>query len=84
MQVTKSLTEAVSFEFIRYANCWEDAELLLSTLGSREGQRILSVGSAGDNSLSLLTTQPEQIVAVDVSQVQLYLIELKKAAFPGA
>ena len=83
MQATKILTEAVSFEFIRYANCWEDAELLLATLGQKGGQRILSVGSAGDNSFSLLTTQPELLVAVDVSQVQLYLIELKKAAFKG-
>lgn len=70
----------VSFEFIRYANCWEDADILLEGLNCAPNSRILSVGSAGDNSFSLLTTSPEMVVAVDVSAVQLYLIELKKAA----
>ncbi|MCE3295786.1 MAG: S-adenosylmethionine--diacylglycerol 3-amino-3-carboxypropyl transferase [Crocinitomicaceae bacterium] len=74
------LKEKVSFDFIRYANCWEDADILLEALSDRKHTRILSVGSAGDNSFSLLTLNPEQVVAVDVSQPQLYLVELKKAA----
>ncbi|MDH5382848.1 MAG: BtaA family protein, partial [Cyclobacteriaceae bacterium] len=65
----------------RYANCWEDADLLLEGLNPKPGSKILSIGSAGDNSFSLLTTQPELVVAVDVNKIQLYLIELKKAGF---
>ncbi len=70
----------VSFEKIRYANCWEDADLLLEGLDLKNGNKILSIASGGDNSFSLLTTSPEIVVAIDVSQVQLYLVELKKEA----
>ena len=72
------LTEKVSFDFIRYANCWEDADILLQGLNPHSGSKILSIGSAGDNSFSLLITNPEIVVAVDVNKIQLYLIELKK------
>lgn len=75
------LTERVNFEIIRYANCWEDPEVLISGLSPSPGSRILSIGSAGDNSFSLLTTDPETVVAVDVSMVQLFLVELKKCCF---
>jgi S-adenosylmethionine-diacylglycerol 3-amino-3-carboxypropyl transferase len=79
--MSKELTEKALFNFIRYANCWEDAEILLQGLAPKPGSRILSVASAGDNSLSLLTTNPELVIAVDISEVQLWLVELKKAAF---
>ena len=78
---TEALTEKVRFDLIRYANCWEDADVLLRGLNATSGGRFLSIGSAGDNSFSLLTTDPELVMAVDVSEVQLFLIELKKAAF---
>lgn len=74
----KKLTEKVAFDFIRYANCWEDADILLQGLNPAPDSKILSVGSAGDNSFSLLTTNPKIVVAVDVNKIQLYLIELKK------
>lgn len=74
----KQLTEKVSFDFIRYANCWEDADILIKGLNPSPGSKILSIGSAGDNSFSLLTTDPKVVVAVDVNKIQLYLIELKK------
>jgi S-adenosylmethionine-diacylglycerol 3-amino-3-carboxypropyl transferase len=76
----EKLTEKVAFDLIRYANCWEDADVLLRGLNPDPGSKILSIGSAGDNSFSLLTTQPELVVAVDVNPIQLYLIELKRAA----
>ncbi len=69
------------FDFIRYANCWEDADLLLAALNPQAHSRILSVSSAGDNTLALLATAPELLVAVDVNQVQLYLMELKSVCF---
>jgi len=77
----KELKEKVDFDLIRYANCWEDAEVLLEGLNAKVGSKILSIGSAGDNSFSLLTTEPELVVAVDINKIQLYLIELKKACF---
>ncbi len=72
------LRNRVDFGLIRYANCWEDAEVLLQGLAPLAGGKILSVASAGDNSFSLLTTQPELVVAVDISRPQLFLTELKK------
>ena len=65
---------------IRYANCWEDADILLKGMDPKAGDRILSIGSGGDNSLALLSRNPECVVAVDISEPQLHLIALKKAA----
>lgn len=70
----------VKHDFIRYANCWEDADILLKGLAPKPAGQILSIGSAGDNSFSLLTTDPTMVVAVDINKVQLFLIELKKSA----
>ncbi|MCB0696202.1 MAG: DUF3419 family protein [Chitinophagaceae bacterium] len=75
------LAKQVDFGLIRYANCWEDADVLLQGLSLQQGANVLCVASAGDNALSLLTTYPGSVVAVDVSEVQLCLVELKKAAF---
>ncbi|MCA0447888.1 MAG: BtaA family protein [Bacteroidetes bacterium] len=69
------------FDFIRYANCWEDPALLLKALHPLEGQVVLSVASAGDNSFSLLTGNPEKVVAVDFNPAQLACCDLRKAAF---
>jgi S-adenosylmethionine-diacylglycerol 3-amino-3-carboxypropyl transferase len=79
----KKITETVAFDIIRYANVWEDAEILLKALQMPENSRILSIGSAGDNCFALLTTNPQIVVAVDVNIVQLHLIELKRAAIRG-
>lgn len=76
----EKLTDKVSFELIRYANCWEDADVLLKGLNPEEGKRFLSIASAGDNSFSLLVSNPELVVAVDVNRNQLFLVELKREA----
>src|SRR5690606_17574733 len=75
-----NLEQEVDFSIIRYANCWEDPEVLLQGLSPKEGSKILSIASAGDNSFSLLTTNPALVVAVDINQTQLFLVALKKAA----
>jgi S-adenosylmethionine-diacylglycerol 3-amino-3-carboxypropyl transferase len=67
-------------EILRYANCWEDAEILIKGLQPSPGSRILSIGSAGDNTFSLLTTHPSEMVAVDINPIQLYLVEFKAKA----
>lgn len=69
------------FESIRYANCWEDADVLLQAIYQRDHAAYLSIGSAGDNSLSLLTTHPSLVLAVDVSLAQIACLELRKYAF---
>ncbi|HEX2223188.1 MAG TPA: DUF3419 family protein [Thermoanaerobaculia bacterium] len=67
------------FDLIRYANVWEDAELLIAALRPGPGKRFLSIASAGDNSFSLLASGAE-VVAVDLSPAQLALVELKALA----
>lgn len=67
------------FDLIRYANVWEDAEVLVAALRPGPGKRFLSIASAGDNSFSLLASGAE-VVAVDLSPAQLALVELKAAA----
>ncbi len=78
--MTKHL-EKVNHDYIRYANCWEDADLLLSGLSIEKEDTVLSIGSAGDNSFSLLSQGPQLVVAIDINNAQLNLIALKKAAF---
>jgi len=78
--IMSKLTERVAFDLIRYANCWEDADVLLRGLNPEPGKRFLSIASAGDNSFSLLTANPELVVAVDVNPIQLYVVELKREA----
>jgi len=72
--------EEVNMDIIRYANCWEDAELLLEGLGDQKGNSILSIASGGDNSLSLLSLNPKKVVAIDVNETQLFVLELKREA----
>ena len=79
--MAENLTTEVNFNIIRYANCWEDADILLQGLQPKAGDRILSIASAGDNSFSFLAYDPELVVAVDVSPIQVYLVELKKICF---
>lgn len=69
-----------AFDFVRYANCWEDADILVAALRPRPGQRVLSVASAGDNTLALLAEGAE-VVAADLSVAQLACLELRCAAF---
>ena len=74
------LKDKVNFGIIRYANCWEDADVLLAALRPMPGDRILSIASGGDNSLSLLVNGPSLVLAADLSPVQLYVTELKREA----
>ena len=68
------------FDFIRYANCWEDPDNLLKSLNIKGGSGV-SVLSAGDNTLALLTGDPAHITAIDVNPTQIHLFNLKKAGF---
>lgn len=70
------------FDAIRYAQLWEDADLLCEALGPRAGARLVSIGSAGDNALALLLLDPSEVVAVDLSAAQVACIRLRVAAWP--
>mgnify|MGYP006280449379 CR=1 FL=1 len=74
-----SIENRASFEGLRYANCWEDADVLTAALAPGPGKRILSIASAGDNSLSLVAAGAE-VAAVDVSKTQLACVELRREA----
>ena len=66
---------------IRYAQVWEDADVLLAGLGVQAGDVCLSVASAGDNTLALLTKDPSRVIAVDFNAAQLACLELRVAAY---
>ena len=75
------VAQRADFSIIRYAQCWEDTDVLLEGLAVRPGERCFSVASGGDNTLSLLACNPAQVVAVDLSPAQIYCVELKAAGF---
>ncbi len=78
------LTEAAAhadFSRIRYAQCWEDADILLEALNIQPGDRCLAIASAGDNALSMLTCDPAKVYAIDLSPAQLACLELRVAAY---
>jgi S-adenosylmethionine-diacylglycerol 3-amino-3-carboxypropyl transferase len=77
--MAKNIEERVQFDIVRYANCWEDANILCKALVPAEGKRVLSIASGGDNSFSLLAEGAE-VVAADLSIAQLACVELKAAA----
>jgi S-adenosylmethionine-diacylglycerol 3-amino-3-carboxypropyl transferase len=67
------------FDYIRYANVWEDADVLCDALEPRPGRRILSIASGGDNSFALAEAGAD-VVAVDLNPAQLAMVELKRVA----
>ena len=75
------VSEKVDFSIIRYAQCWEDPEILLEALDIKEGDICISIASAGENSFAMLTENPSKVIGIDLNLVQLRLVELKKAAF---
>jgi len=73
------IEDRTSFDIIRYSNCWEDTEILCQALKPGKGKRFLSIASAGDNSLALLSGGA-QVVAADLSLAQLACVELRREA----
>jgi len=65
---------------MKYSNCWEDVELIIETFREKSKPVILSIGSGGDNSLSMLTLDPSLVVIIDSDMEQIHLINLKIAA----
>lgn len=69
------------FSKIRYAQCWEDADILLEAMNIKEGETVVSIASAGDNSFAMLTKSPEKVIAIDLSNAQIACCEIRKACY---
>ncbi|HPQ39072.1 MAG TPA: DUF3419 family protein [bacterium] len=74
-----SVKNRADFGFIRYANCWEDAEILCVALQPGHGRRILSIASGGDNAFRL-AMDGGTVVAADLSYPQIACCRLKMEA----
>lgn len=75
------VAKRVQFSQIRYAQCWEDADVLLEALNIQPGATCLSIASAGDNALAMLSRGPGKVIAIDINPAQLAALELRVAAF---
>lgn len=75
------IKKRADFSFIRYANCWEDADILLKALNIKDGGNFISIASSGDNTLALLLKNPAKVVAVDLNPAQIACLEIRIAAF---
>lgn len=80
-EASVEVAQEADFSIIRYAQCWEDTDVLLEALAIRPGDACFSVASGGDNTLSMLAYDPGRVVAVDLSPAQIALTEFKAAAF---
>ena len=52
------IVNRADFSAIRYAQCWEDADVLLEALDVRPGYVCLSIASSGDNALVIAQQMP--------------------------
>lgn len=73
--------EHADFSRIRYAQVWEDADVLVEALDPQPGQTLLSIASAGDNALALLARGPARVIALDLNPAQIACLELRVAAY---
>ncbi|MCU0633637.1 MAG: BtaA family protein [Gemmatimonadaceae bacterium] len=80
VQATEVAARA-GFTDLRYAQCWEDADVLSRALVVGPSHTVLSVASAGDNTLALLADDPDRVIAVDLSAAQLAALSLRMAAY---
>ncbi|NHF73178.1 DUF3419 family protein [Paracoccus xiamenensis] len=69
------------FDHIRYAQLWEDADVLTEALGDCRGGTLVSICSAGDNALAMLVLDPARVVVVDLSPAQIACLHLRIGAF---
>lgn len=79
--INHGIAARARFDHIRYAQVWEDADVLCAALAPKSGARLVSIASAGDNVLALLTTDPKSVAAIDLSEAQLACLSLRIAAY---
>lgn len=79
--MTSHVASKADFGDIRYAQLWEDADVLTCALATKPGATLVSICSAGDNALAMLTLDPDRIVVVDLSQAQIECLNLRIGAY---
>lgn len=79
--MSSEIAARADFSLLRYAQCWEDADILVEALAVRPGGRCLSIASAGDNALALLAGGAGHVVALDLNPAQLACLALRVAAY---
>jgi len=80
MSIRPKIAENADFVRIRYAQCWEDADVLLEAMDVQATDTCLSIASAGDNALALVGAGAKRVIAVDLSPAQIACLELRVAA----
>lgn len=80
-EVSSEIARHADFSEIRYGQCWEDADVLMEGLDIQPHHTCLSIASAGDNTLAMLSRGPAKVVAIDLSAAQLACLELRVAAY---
>jgi S-adenosylmethionine-diacylglycerol 3-amino-3-carboxypropyl transferase len=70
-----------SFDQIRYAQVWEDADILVDALRLKPSDTVVSIASAGDNAFALLAEGVERVIAVDLNPAQLACVRLRVSMY---
>lgn len=77
---TTEIQDHAEFNAVRYANCWEDADILMQAMQPK-GRHCLSIGSAGDNSFSMLAEGASHVTIAEMNPAQIACIKLRVAAY---
>lgn len=78
--MSTEIASRADFAAIRYAQCWEDADILVEALQAA-GRVCVSIASAGDNAFALLAAGASRVVALDLNPAQLACVALRAAAY---
>lgn len=81
MTQSSEIAGKANFDHIRYAQLWEDADVLCAALPQQPGKTLVSICSAGDNALAMLTLDPARVVVVDLSPAQIACLHLRIGAY---
>lgn len=81
MTASTEIAGRAAFDQIRYAQVWEDADILVEALHPAEGETVVSIASAGDNAFALLAEGAERVIAVDLNPAQLACVRLRIEAY---
>ncbi|XP_062503128.1 uncharacterized protein LOC134180064 [Corticium candelabrum] len=75
------VASSMDLSVLRYSNVWEDHAVLETALNVQPDDDVLSVASCGDNALNLLLAgEPRSVTAIDMSEAQIAVVQLKLAA----
>jgi len=79
--MSSEVESRADFSLIRYAQVWEDADILIEGLDIQPGDTCLSISSAGDNALAMLSRDPARVIALDLNPAQLACLALRVSAY---